>query len=37
MATHNLTIKYADKIAERFHAKSRTKGRFSNKYKLIGT
>lgn len=36
MATHNLTIKYADKIAERFHAKSRTKGRFSNKYKFIG-
>lgn len=36
MATFNLTTKYANKIAERFHAKSRTKGRFSDKYKFVG-
>ena len=36
MATFNLTTKYASKIAERFHAKSRTRGRFSDKYKFVG-
>lgn len=36
MATHNLTTKYSDLIAERYHQKSRTKGRFSNKYKFVG-
>ena len=36
MATFNLTTKYASKIAERFHAKSRTKGRFSDKYNFVG-